>query len=163
MPPFLAELRARIGHAPVLLPGVSAVVRNDQGHILCLRRSDTGEWSLPSGICEPGEEPARTIAREVWEEAGIVVRPERVLSVHGGVRVEYPNGDVAEYVSTLFACRWLSGTPEPADDETLEVRFFPVDALPDIPLLRRLAVDLGDIEALDARFHWDDEWLPADT
>ena len=106
IPVFLRELRERIGHPPVLLPAVAAIVRNDAGHILCLLRSDTREWSLPSGICEPGEEPARTIARELHEEAGIVVRPERILMVHGGVHVEYPNGDVADYVSILFECRW---------------------------------------------------------
>lgn len=160
MPPFLRRLREQIGHAPLLLPGVAAVVRNEEGYILCLLRSDTHEWSLPSGICEPGEEPAQTITRELYEEASLVVRPERILAVHGGIHVEYPNGDVAEYVSTLFECRWLSGTPEPRDGEALELRFFPPDELPPIRLLEQIG--LGSIEGSlpGARFRWDESWLP---
>ena len=162
MPPFLAELRERIGHAPVLLPGVSAVVRDDAGRILCLLRSDDQQWSLPSGICEPGEEPAQTIARELHEEAGIVVRPERVLGVYGGTHVEYPNGDIADYVSIMFECRWLAGTPEPRDGEAIDVRFFPPDALPPIRLLERLDLDLSDHRGPEAIFRWSDDWLPTD-
>lgn len=162
MPPFLAELRERIGHAPVLLPGVSAVVRDGAGDILCLLRSDTHEWSLPSGICEPGEEPAQTIVRELLEEAGLVVRPERVLGVYGGTHVEYPNGDVADYVSIMFACRVLSGTPEPRDGEALEVRFFPPDALPPMRIVRHLGLDLGRLDEAAVHFRWSDDWLPAD-
>jgi len=161
MPPFLRELRDQIGHAPVLLPGVAAVVRNDEGHILCLYRSDTLEWSLPSGICEPGEQPAMTIARELYEEAGIVVRPERVLAVQGDLPVEYPNGDVADYVSILFLCRWLEGEPEPLDGEALELRFFPPDDLPPIRVLDRLDLDLSNMDPLEAVFPWNDTWLVA--
>ena len=161
MPHFLAELRKHIGHAPVLLPGVSAVVRDDAGRILCLLRSDTHEWSLPSGICEPGEEPAQTITRELLEEAGLVVRPERVLGVYGGTHVEYPNGDVADYVSIMFACRVLSGTPEPRDGEALDVRFFPPDALPPMRVLERLGLDLGRLDDEATVFRWSDDWLAA--
>jgi hypothetical protein len=50
MPPFLAKLRERSGHAQVLFPGVSAVVRDDAGQVLCLLRSENQQWSLPSGI-----------------------------------------------------------------------------------------------------------------
>ncbi len=162
IPPFLAELRKRIGHAPVLLPGVSAVVRNDAGQILCLLRSDTHQWSLPSGICEPGEEPAQTIVRELFEEAGVVVRPIRVLGVYGGTHVEYANGDVADYVSIMFECRWLAGTPEPRDGEALEVRFFRPDELPAIRLLERLDLDLSERSGSATAFRWSDDWLAAE-
>ncbi len=162
MPPFLARLRERIGHEPVLLPGVSAVVRDDAGDILCLLRSDTHEWSLPSGICEPGEEPAQTIARELLEEAGLVVLPERVLGVYGGTHVEYPNGDIADYVSIMFACRVLSGTPEPRDGEALEARFFPPHELPPMRILGRLGLDLGDLDDQPVVFRWSDDWLQND-
>lgn len=162
MPDFLRELRSQIGPAPILLPSAAAVVRNQAGHILCMLRADTGEWSLPSGICEPGEQPARTIARELYEEAGIVVRPERIVAVTGGIHAEYPNGDVADYVSILFECRWISGTPEPRDGEALDVRFFPPDGLPFIRMLEQIDVDLRDMTGEAAAFRWHDAWLPDD-
>jgi hypothetical protein len=33
-------------------------------------------------------------------------------------------------VATAFRCRVVEGTPHVADDESLEVRYFPLDALP---------------------------------
>jgi hypothetical protein len=78
------------------------------------------------------------------------------------VHVEYPNGDVADYVSILFECRWLEGTPEPRDGEALELRFFPPDALPPIRILERIDLDFGDLGSSGAVFPWDDAWLPAD-
>ena len=41
-PDFVLALRAAIGHDPLLLPGVTAVVLNDQGEVLLGRRSDNG-------------------------------------------------------------------------------------------------------------------------
>lgn len=104
-------------------------------------RTGTGDWSLPSGICEPGEHPAETIVREVREETEILARPKRILAVLSGIRVEYPNGDVADYVSTLFESQWLSGTPEPRDDESLAVQFFPADDLPPIRVLEQAGLE----------------------
>jgi len=44
--PYITRLRTHIGHDLLLLPGVSAVVRNARGQVLCARRSDNGRWSL---------------------------------------------------------------------------------------------------------------------
>ncbi len=84
------------------------------------------------------------------------------MGVYGGTHVEYPNGDIADYVSIMFECRWLAGTPEPRDGEATEVRFFPPDALPPIRLLERLDLDLSDHGGPEATFRWSDDWLPAD-
>ena len=72
------------GHRPLLLPGVSGVVvgRDDypkgREQVLLVRRADTGRWSVPAGIVEPGEQPADCITRELWEETRVRVRPERL-------------------------------------------------------------------------------------
>jgi ADP-ribose pyrophosphatase YjhB (NUDIX family) len=54
------------------------------------------------------------VRREVREEAGLDVEPERVLGVFGGARMRhrYPNGDEAEYTSIIFACRVVGGRLE---------------------------------------------------
>ncbi|MFP5407189.1 MAG: NUDIX domain-containing protein, partial [Gammaproteobacteria bacterium] len=38
-------------------------------------------WALPSGIVEPGEQPATSIVREVFEELRVAVEPERLALV----------------------------------------------------------------------------------
>jgi 8-oxo-dGTP diphosphatase len=61
---YIAGLRAHVGHDLLMIPGVSAVVRNDRGHILLGRRSDDGSWGLPAlpadapaWFAKPGEQP----------------------------------------------------------------------------------------------------------
>jgi 8-oxo-dGTP diphosphatase len=129
--PYITRLRAHIGRDLLLLPGASAVVRNDAGQILLVRRGDTGRWSLPAGMIDPGEQPADAVVREVLEETGVRVEIERV----GGVAthpVVYPNGDACEYLAVWFRCRAVGGAPTPDGDESLEVGWFDADDLPDL-------------------------------
>ena len=129
--PYIARMRAHIGPELLLLPGVSAVVRNDAGQLLLARRSDNGRWSLPAGVVDPGEQPADALLREVHEETGVHVEIERV----GGVAthpVVYPNGDVCEYLNVWFRCRSVGGAPTVDGDESVEVGWFDPDDLPEL-------------------------------
>lgn len=56
-PDFIREIRATAGHQLLLLPGISAVVFDDDGRVLLGRRADTGNWSVIGGISEPGSSP----------------------------------------------------------------------------------------------------------
>ena len=135
--PFYKVLRPRIGHAPWIMPGAAAIVRDGAGRILLQRRGDTGDWGLPAGAMELGERIDQTIVREVYEETGLEVKPTRLVGVYSGreFRFTYPNGDQVNVVSTLFDCRIVGGRLQADGVESLEVRFFAPDALP--PLLPR--------------------------
>ncbi len=130
IPPFIRDLRQYIGHAPLWLMGANALVLRD-GEVLLARRADTGEWSAISGIVDPGENPAETARREALEEAGVTIEVERMLWLVVTDTVVYPNGDVCQYVDHGFRARWISGDARVADDESTEVGWFPVDALPE--------------------------------
>lgn len=132
IPNFLKSLRARIGHELLLVPGACGLVFNERDEILLHRRSDTGRWALIGGMIEPGEEPADAVVREVFEETGVRVVPERITGVYSTPVVEYPNGDQMQYIITTFRCRPVEGEPRVNDDESLEVRYFPLDALPEL-------------------------------
>ena len=134
VPEFIRTLRERIGHELLWLPGVTGVVFDETGRVLLGRRSDTGEWALPSGIPEPGEEMAQALAREVAEETGVEVVVERLLTIDTLPPLTYPNGDVCQFVDHAFACRATGGEAHVADDESLEVGWF---AVADLPVLRR--------------------------
>ncbi|MGI3785020.1 MAG: NUDIX hydrolase, partial [Janthinobacterium lividum] len=125
VPEFILQLRRRVGHDPIFLTGVTAVVLRDEGGrtpaVLYGRRADNGLWALPSGIVEPGEQPAATLVREVWEELQVDVEPERLALVSTDPTITYPNGDVCQFVSLTFRCRYLGGDAALGDDETLEV------------------------------------------
>ena len=62
-PDFILGLRESIGHAPLWLSGVTAVVVRD-AEVLLVRRVDTGHWSSVAGVIDPGEEPAEAAARK---------------------------------------------------------------------------------------------------
>ena len=120
IPDFITEIRALVGHHPLWLPGVTAVVRRDDA-ILLVQRADNGAWTPVTGIPDPGEEPAVAAEREVLEETGVTARVERLAStsVHGPMT--HANGDVATYLDLTFACSWVSGEPYVADDESRAV------------------------------------------
>jgi 8-oxo-dGTP pyrophosphatase MutT (NUDIX family) len=151
IPDFVADLRALVGHHPLWLPGVTAVVRRGED-VLCVRRADTGAWTPVTGIVDPGEEPAVCAARETLEEADVVVRVDRLAGVYVVPEVVYPNGDRSAYVDLTFACTWVSGEPFPADGECTDARWFPRDALPAMGarMADRVAAGLSDEVA--ARF-----------
>src|SRR4051794_41968783 len=69
IPDFILEIRDLIGHHPLWLPGVTAVVRRDD-EILLVQRADNGAWTPVTGIPEPGEEPAVAAVREGREGTG---------------------------------------------------------------------------------------------
>ncbi len=134
-PQFILELREHIGHMPLWLIGVTGYVRRDDGLILLEQRSDNGKWTLVTGINEPGEEPADTVAREAKEETGVDVIVTDLVNVKSGHEVKtYINGDQTWYLDHLFLCEVApDGNSEPiiGDDESKDVGWFSLDALPE--------------------------------
>ncbi|MGW8327559.1 NUDIX hydrolase [Streptomyces sp. NPDC055897] len=132
-PDFIRDIRALAGHQLLLLPGVSAIVFDDDGRVLLGRRADNGQWSTIGGIPEPGEEPAHTAVREVYEETGVRCVAERVVLVEAAhTPITYPNGDVCQFMDITFRCRATGGEARVNDDESLEVGWFAMEALPQL-------------------------------
>lgn len=130
--PWVKELRDIIGTDLVVMIGAAALVTDNTGRILLQKRADNGKWGVPGGGMEPGEEPAQTAIREVYEETGLEVEIKRLIGVFGGkdhVRA-YPDGDQFAYISITFECRVIGGEINPDPEETLEARWFAIDELP---------------------------------
>jgi len=131
--PYVAFLRQQIGHATMLAPAAAAVVRDEAGGVLLIRRGDNGRWSLPGGMMEPGERIVDCLVREVREETGLEVEPLRLVGIYSDpefTQVTYPNGDRVHFLSATFECRPVGGGLRPDGEESLEVGYFPVGALP---------------------------------
>jgi 8-oxo-dGTP diphosphatase len=90
--------------------GVGGIVV-DRGRVLLIRRGREplkGEWSIPGGMVELGEDLRRSVRREVKEETGIRVKPLAVLEVFDRIvrereRIRF------HYVIVDFACRRIGG------------------------------------------------------
>ncbi|MGY5121632.1 NUDIX hydrolase [Streptomyces sp. 900105755] len=131
-PDFIRTIRAAAGHQLLWLPGITAIVFDDAGRVLLGRRTDTRKWSVIGGIPEPGEQPAACAVREVFEETAVRCVAERVVLVQALNPVTYPNSDVCQYMDITFRCRAVGGEARVNDDESLEVAWFDVDALPEL-------------------------------
>ena len=131
-PDFIRTLRASAGQQLLWLPGVTAIVFDDEGRVLLGRRTDTRKWSVIGGIPDPGEQPAACAVREVFEETAVHCVAERIVLVQALEPVTYPNGDTCQYMDVTIRCRAVGGEARVNDDESLEVGWFAPDALPDL-------------------------------
>ena len=131
---YLARLRECVGHAPLLAPSAAACIRDEEGRILLLRRSDGDNlWGFPGGAMEIGEGAAEAVVREVREEAGLEVEPMALIGVYSGPEYAfvYPNGDRVQPVTIFFECRVVGGELRPDMQEIMGARYFsPKDELP---------------------------------
>jgi 8-oxo-dGTP pyrophosphatase MutT (NUDIX family) len=131
-PEFVTGLRAHIGHNLLWLSTAAGVVLDADGRVLLGRRSDTGQWGLPGGIIDPGEEPADAAVREIYEETGVIAVPEALVAVTVSGLITYRNGDMVQYLEILFRCRATGGTARVNDSESVEVGWHALDRLPDL-------------------------------
>jgi 8-oxo-dGTP pyrophosphatase MutT (NUDIX family) len=160
--PYLKNLRQYVGHDLLLVPGTAAIVRNAEGDVLLQRRSDNGQWGLLGGAIDPNESPARAVVREVYEEAGLIVRPLRCTAIIH-LDTVYPNGDHLQPTVVVFECEIISGDLKSLDGESLELHFFSPDALPESPSLEPYPIELFAKDFSGFYFEWSEEWLKVEA
>jgi len=135
MSEYVARLRAKVGNDLILLPGVTGVVLrgNPQSReVLMVRRLENGVWTLVSGAIEPGEQAHEAMVREIQEETTLEARVTRLLWIQTLPKSTYPNGDQVQYYDTAFVCEAVAGEAKIGDDESSEVAWFPVGAIPEL-------------------------------
>lgn len=117
---------------------VAAVIVHDKAtnRVVLLQRSANakfaqGMWDLPVGKNEPGEPITETAVRELYEETGLMVKPESLKVahiIHGAWGVEAPNG----FLTVVFAAHEWTGEPENREPRKhSQVRWVDADATPD--------------------------------
>lgn len=134
-PVFTRQCMGDLKHKFVLLQdGAAAIIENELGEILLQSRADNDRWGLPGGCQELGERFEDTIIREVKEETNLDITEENlelIALVSGGSRRnEYPNGDVVINNTALYRVRNYQGELK-WDIESKEMRYFPLDNLPE--------------------------------
>jgi len=96
-----------------------------EGQILLTKREDFEVWCLPSGGVEAGESVAQAAVRETKEETGIDVELIHMVGIYSRL------GGLPDIHAVLYTARPTGGEIRLQPGETIEVRYFPFDALPD--------------------------------
>ena len=97
------------------------------GKILLVRET-SGRWSLPGGWVDVNVSVLENTAKEVREEAGLDVIPQRLIAVQD--REKHNKPVYAWRVCNIFVlCTLLGGAFVP-NTETIESGWFPLDSLP---------------------------------
>lgn len=97
--------------------GVGAVVLKD-GQLLLIKRlhePGAGQWTLPGGAVELGEELEEATLREVWEECGIPIAIQKLAGVVNRVirdeegRIQY-HYVIVDYLAQPLSDRLKAGS-----------------------------------------------------
>ena len=110
-----------------LVPSVNVIVVNDEGQILIIRRTDSGNWAVPGGAIDLGESVAQAAVREALEESGIDCAITGIVGIYSDpkhVILYTSNGETRQEFSIVLTARPLGGQPTPSS-ESSEVRWVP--------------------------------------
>ena len=108
---------------------VGAIVGNDAGEILLVKRVPSGVWLYPTGWADVGYSAAEVVVKEVREETGIEAEPVQLLGVVDGMRMGFTKFGM---YMLLFHCRATGGELNPHPLETDGCGWFAKDQLPQV-------------------------------
>jgi 8-oxo-dGTP pyrophosphatase MutT (NUDIX family) len=118
----------RTGH----LTGSALVVDPDQGRVLLTLHPKVGRWLQLGGHCEDGDTTMAGVAlREAVEEggiAGVTIDPDPLdLDIHP---IECVRGIPNRHLDVRYLALAPAGAEPMISDESLDLRWWPMDALP---------------------------------
>jgi 8-oxo-dGTP pyrophosphatase MutT (NUDIX family) len=160
---YVKQLREKVGHDLLLLPSAAVAVHDDQGRVLVGLHADRRIWVAPGGLIEPGETPVEGAVRETWEETGLLVEITGVLGVYGGneLIVDYPNGDRAAYIGTIFRGSVIGGELRADGEEILELRYVSREELQTLPHSRWMDMAIDAVYSTGGPTHFQKStWRP---
>lgn len=128
---YIQSLRRHIGTRPIIAPGSAIVVLNNEDEILLQLRSDTHDWGILGGGMELGDSFEETARKELFEETGLIANELEVIGIASGKEFYYkfPHGDEIYNATVIFRANHISGEIN-KDEESLELAYFPLNALP---------------------------------
>ena len=141
---YIKNLREKVGNGILQIPSAAAIVRDENDKILLVKTGNV--WGLPAGAIDLGESPSEAVVREVFEETGLRILPERIVGVFGGekFRYVYPNGDAVEYFIVVFECEITGGELFAHDAEVSEFLYISIEEMPALAIPYPQSIFSGD-------------------
>lgn len=108
----------------------AAIIFNEAGHVLVVRKRGASVFMQPGGKIEPQETPAAALARELKEEIALSIAPDAAVYL-GKFRAEAANEQGREVEADVFAVAFTGAVAAQAEIE--EIRWVDPFA-PGLPL-----------------------------
>ena len=130
---YIMDLRAIVGHRPLLQVGASVIVVDSENRILLQLRSDNHCWGYAGGSVELDEVVEEAAKRELFEETGLFAKQLELFGVFSGEDMHYiyPNGDEVSNVDIVYVCKQFCGTLRCQECEVEALKFFSIDEIPE--------------------------------
>jgi ADP-ribose pyrophosphatase YjhB (NUDIX family) len=118
-----------------IVVAVTAAVRNAQGELLLIERTDNGLWALPGGAQDIGESVVQAARREVYEETGVDVEITGLSGIYSDPQhvIAYDDGEVRQEFSLCFHAKPVGGELR-SSSESKEARWVSADSLQDLKI-----------------------------
>lgn len=113
----------------------------DDGRILLVREISDGGWTMPGGWADVNQSAAECVVREVAEESGFIARATKLAAVYDYRLAGHPQRQLDSIYKFFFLCEITGGSATPSE-ETSEVAWFALDALPPLSAGRTTAAQI---------------------
>lgn len=109
------------------ITGTTIVPILPDGRIVLIQRRDTGQWGLPGGLVDWGEELLSTAQRELKEETGLnFLKIQRLVGVYSA-----PDRDPRMHSISIVIAAQVEGEVKTEDSlEVMDVKAFTQEELP---------------------------------
>ena len=114
---------------PKFQAAVAALIFDKQGRVLLFKHTyRKWQWGIPAGSLEHREQPADAVLREFYEETGMHIQTEKLLTV--------VSAKEDHHLTIVYLCKIVSGEFK-ASNEVSEMKYFDVNDLPKMLLAEK--------------------------
>ena len=109
---------------------VALIVKGDQ--VLLTKRGiapKKGEWSLPGGFLENGEEPLKGLRREIKEELKVAVCNPKIV----GIFIDTYTSEIKHVLVIFYQVRLCARSRPKTTKEVTDIAWFSLDTVPRLP------------------------------
>ncbi|MCI8364120.1 MAG: NUDIX domain-containing protein [Eubacterium sp.] len=132
---------------PVHFVSAAGLVFKDD-KVLLIRSKKRG-WEIPGGVIEQGETILDGLKREIFEESGIIAKPENIVGIYQRISIKAGYGPLEGMilpptVNLTFICKYVDGK-EGISDESIEVNWFSLQKAKEIitdPYIKKAVEDM---------------------
>ena len=128
-------------------PAVSVAILNSKNELLLLERRDSGNWTIPGGTLEFGEDLKTCALREIKEETGLDIEILDIVGTYSNPHniVSYDDGESRQEFTILFFGKMKSEVVT-MDDESIQFTWVHIDSANKLKLANSQKTRIEDFQ-----------------